>query len=104
MQLNFFSAEGEMYNNSKVMNEIKANISKNFRRHENDNGSTSVQIALLTSRLESLLQHSNANKGDAASRRGLLSLVNKRKKLLIYLSRKDYDQYLNLIKALGLRR
>lgn len=86
------------------MQELKSKIAKDFQVNENDNGSSSVQIALITSRIELLITHSNNNKHDYSSRRGLVSLVEKRRKLLAYLKRKDNAKYQEVIKSLGLRR
>ena len=86
------------------MQELKSKIAKDFQVNENDNGSSSVQLALITSRIESLITNSNNNKHDYSSRRGLVSLVEKRRKLLAYLKRKDNAKYQEVIKSLGLRR
>ncbi len=69
-----------------------------------DTGSTAVQVAFLTKRIEELSQHLQAHKKDHHGRRGLLMMVGKRKRLLTYLERTDYDGYKELIGRLGLRR
>ena len=74
------------------------------RLHPTDTGSTDVQIALLTRRINALAEHLRANKHDNHSRRGLLKMVGRRRRLLNYLSRTEHDRYLQLIADLGLRR
>lgn len=81
-----------------------AEIIKEYGRDENDTGSTEVQVALLTHRLNALSLHLQANKKDKHGQRGLLKMVGQRKKLLAYLERTDYEGYKTLIKRLGLRR
>ncbi len=80
-----------------------AEIVKTHQRSENDTGSTEVQVALATARILYLTEHFKAHKKDNHSRRGLMALVNKRRKLLSYLKRKDNDRYYDLIKSLKLR-
>jgi len=75
-----------------------------YGRDEQDTGSTAVQVALLTARIEELSGHLQANRKDHHSRRGLLTMVGKRKRLLSYLERTDYEAYKSLIASLGLRR
>tara|TARA_Y100001935_G_C17078836_1_gene395252 strand:+ start:351 stop:611 length:261 start_codon:yes stop_codon:yes gene_type:complete len=86
------------------MQDNKNNIAKDFKISENDNGSTPVQIALLTSRIERLTEHSKINKHDYSSKRGLVTLVDQRRKLLSYLRNSDNSKYQDVIKTLGLRR
>jgi len=74
------------------------------RRHETDTGSTEVQIALLTERIQHLTEHLKIHKKDHHSRRGLLMLVGQRRRLLDYLRRNDIERYRALIAKLGLRR
>ena len=74
------------------------------RRHESDTGSTEVQIALLTERIQHLTEHLKIHKKDHHSRRGLLMLVGRRRRLLDYLRRNDVERYRALIARLGLRR
>ena len=75
-----------------------------FGENENDTGNTRVQIALLTQRINDLTTHLRTNKKDHHSRRGLLRLVGRRRRLLNYLQKKDLEGYRALIKELGLRR
>jgi small subunit ribosomal protein S15 len=84
--------------------EEKAEVAKKFARAPNDTGSPEVQVALLSARIQSLGGHFAANKKDHHSRRGLLKMVNQRRRLLDYLKRKDEARYLKLIGDLGLRR
>lgn len=84
--------------------EQKAAILKEFGRSENDTGSTEVQVALLTHNINQLQDHFKDHKKDHHSRRGLIRMVNQRRKLLDYLARSDRDRYLDLIKRLNLRR
>jgi len=84
--------------------EIKREIIERFKLHDKDTGSTEVQVALLTSRINRLTEHFKVHKKDHHSRRGLLKLVARRRKLLNYLKRKDEQRYLALIKELGLRK
>jgi len=84
--------------------EKKAAIDTDFARAEGDTGSPEVQVALLTANIEGLQDHFKVNKHDHHSRRGLIRMVNQRRKLLDYLKGKDADRYLELIKRLGLRR
>ncbi len=75
-----------------------------FQLHEKDTGSSDVQIAVLTKRIEHLTEHLKANAHDHNSRRGLIMMVNRRRKLLDYLKRTAEPRYLALVKELGLRR
>ncbi|WP_295446390.1 30S ribosomal protein S15 [uncultured Thiodictyon sp.] len=75
-----------------------------YARAENDTGSPEVQVALLTARIQGLTDHFSAHKHDHHSRRGLVRMVNSRRKLLDYLKREDVDRYRALIARLGLRR
>ncbi len=84
--------------------EQKAEIVKEFGANETDTGSPEVQVALLTRNIEGLQGHFKANGKDHHSRRGLIRMVNQRRKLLDYLKRKDVERYASLIKRLGLRR
>jgi len=82
----------------------KQAIVKDYQRGANDTGSPEVQVALLTARINHLTPHFTENKKDHHSRRGLLRLVNQRRKLLEYLKGKDSDRYRSLIERLGLRK
>ena len=75
-----------------------------YARGERDTGSPEVQVALLTARIQQLTGHFNTHKHDHHSRRGLVRMVNSRRKLLDYLKGKDLDRYRELIARLGLRR
>lgn len=80
------------------------NPAAGLQLHDRDTGSADVQIALLTSRINHLTGHLTANKKDVSSRRGLLRMVARRRKLLDYLSRTDGERYQKVLAALGLRR
>ena len=84
--------------------EQRQEIIKDYQTSDNDTGSPEVQVALLTARINNLSDHFKNHKKDIHSRRGLLKLINQRRKLLAYTKRKDADRYQNLIKRLGLRR
>lgn len=84
--------------------ELKQEIVNKFGKNSTDTGSTEVQVALLTRRINELTDHFRTHKKDNHSRLGLLKLVGQRRRLLDYLSRKDIDHYRSLIKELGLRR
>ena len=82
----------------------KAELIKKFARTEGDTGSPEVQVAILTERITNLTDHFKTNKKDNHSRRGLLTMVATRRKLLDYVKRKSEDRYQELIKELGIRR
>ncbi|MEP6952795.1 MAG: 30S ribosomal protein S15 [Solirubrobacteraceae bacterium] len=84
--------------------EKKAELTKQFGANEKDTGNTRVQIALLSARIAELTEHLRDHKKDHHSRRGLLMLVGRRRRLLNYMQKKDLDGYRSLIKELGLRR
>jgi len=81
----------------------KATIIEEFRQHPNDTGSPEVQVALLTRRIEFLTEHFKSFNKDYHSRRGLLRLVGRRRRLLDYLKGKDITRYRKLVEQLGLR-
>ncbi len=81
----------------------KTSIKQDFRRHENDSGSSEVQIALLTSRINELTEHLKRNMKDHGSRRGLIMMVSQRRSLLDYLRKNDADKYQAVVQKLGLR-
>ncbi|MDR2682128.1 MAG: 30S ribosomal protein S15 [Holosporaceae bacterium] len=83
--------------------ENKQEIINKFATHKGDTGSPEVQVAILTARINSLGDHMNVHTKDFHSRRGLLAMVSKRRKLLDYLKRINSDRYASLIKTLGLR-
>ena len=82
----------------------KTDIINKFELHKGDTGSTEVQVALLTERINQLTGHMAANRHDYHSQRGLLKLVGQRRRLLAYLSREDVSRYHSLIARLGLRK
>ncbi len=82
----------------------KAQVVKTYQRTAKDTGSTEVQVALLTERINSLTDHFKSHVKDFHSRRGLLKMVSQRRKLLDYLKFKDADKYRDLIEKLGLRK
>ncbi len=84
--------------------EKKNEIVNEYKRDESDTGSPEVQVALLTHNINSLQEHFSDHKKDHHSRRGLIRMVNRRRKLLDYLKNKDAERYADLIKRLGLRR
>jgi small subunit ribosomal protein S15 len=84
--------------------ERKAELAGKYGRGENDTGSTEVQVALLTERINELTEHLREHKKDHHSRRGLLMLVGQRRRLLRYLERTDLERYRGLVAELGLRR
>ncbi|MBI4214121.1 MAG: 30S ribosomal protein S15 [Chloroflexi bacterium] len=84
--------------------EIKHEIIEKHQQHANDSGSTDVQVAVLTRRINDLVQHLRLHSHDHSTRRGLLRMVGRRRRLLDYLRRKDYERYRGLIGTLGLRR
>ena len=79
-------------------------VIEKYRTHKNDNGSSEVQIALLTARIVELTEHLRAHKHDHSTRRGLLKLVGQRRRLLNYLNSEDVDRYRTVISKLGLRK
>lgn len=84
--------------------ESKNEIIKDYQTEDGDTGSPEVQVALLTHNINSLQEHFREHKKDHHSRRGLIRMVNQRRKLLDYLNGKDASRYAELIKRLGLRR
>ena len=82
----------------------KAEVVKAYAQKEGDTGSPEVQVALLTANIEALQGHFKTHKKDHHGRRGLIHMVNQRRKLLDYLAGKDRSRYLSLIERLGLRR
>ena len=84
--------------------EKKTDIINKFKTHEQDTGSTEVQVAMITERINQLTGHMMANRHDYHTQRGLLKLVGQRRRLLAYLSKEDVGRYNRLIKELGLRK
>ncbi|MFT5721842.1 MAG: small subunit ribosomal protein S15 [Motiliproteus sp.] len=87
-----------------LLTEEKAAILADYQQKEGDTGSPEVQVALLTANILGLQSHFKANKKDHHSRRGLIRMVNQRRKLLDYLKSKNVERYTTLIGRLGLRR
>lgn len=86
-----------------ITHERKNQLIEEYRLSEGDRGSVQVQTAILSERIRNLAEHLKSNKKDYASQRGLLLLVGRRRRLLRYLKRTNYSEYLNLIGSLGLR-
>ena len=86
-----------------ITKENKKDLIDKFSKNEKDTGSAGVQIAVLTERIKNLTEHFKTHNKDNHSKRGLVSLVNKRKKLLNYLSKKNKSEYSDLIKKLNIR-
>ena len=86
-----------------ITKESKKNLITEFAKNTNDTGSTSVQIAVISERIKNLTEHFKIHNKDNHSKRGLVALVNKRKKLLNYLSRRNKSEYSDLIKKLNIR-
>ncbi len=87
-----------------LLQEQKSALISDYRRGETDTGSPEVQVALLSKRIEELTEHLKTHAKDHHSRRGLLQMVGKRRRLLDYLKREDIERYRALISRLGLRR
>jgi small subunit ribosomal protein S15 len=87
-----------------ITSEKKAKIAQDLGSGKNDSGSSAVQVGIMTARIAELTDHLKTHKHDFASRRALLQLVGKRKRLLKYIAEKDSKEYLALIKKLGIRR
>lgn len=83
--------------------DAKAEIIGEYHRHESDTGSPEVQVAILTKRINQLTEHLRNNKHDESSRRGLLKMVGRRRRLLAYLRRRDLARYQALVERLNLR-
>lgn len=86
-----------------LLKEQKLEIMSNYGKHDGDTGSVEVQIAMLTKRIADLTQHLRTNKHDESSRRGLLKMVGRRRRLLSYLRKNNYASYVALNEKLGLR-
>lgn len=87
-----------------LLKEVKSQLIKKHRRSELDTGSSEVQVAILTKRIDQLTEHFKVHKKDNHGRRGLIHLVNQRRKLLDYLKRTDAPKYTQLIKELEIRK
>ena len=90
--------------NTMIRKEEKSAVIEANKTHENDTGSPEVQVAILTARIQQLTEHLKVHKHDNHSRRGLLKMVGKRRKLLDYLAKKDIERYRALIAKLGIRK
>ena len=86
-----------------IKKETKKELIDKFSKNKNDTGSAEIQIAILSERINNLIEHFKFHKHDKHSKRGLVSLVNNRKKLLNYVSKKDNKRYQELIKELKIR-
>ena len=86
-----------------IKQETKKEIISKFANNKNDTGSPQVQIAVISERINNLIEHFKTHKHDKHSKRGLVALVNKRKKLLVYLFKKDNIKYKEIIKELNIR-
>lgn len=87
-----------------IMKEKKKGLIESFKEHDGDTGSTPVQIALITERINLLTEHFKVHKKDHHSRQGLLKLVSQRRKLLEYLKRESSDEYQEILDKLNLRK
>lgn len=87
-----------------ITKERKEELIRDFRRKDEDTGSAEVQIALLTTRINDLTEHLRTHRKDFASRRGLLGMVSRRRRLLNYLRRTSPERYLDMLRRLGLRK
>ncbi len=86
------------------MSQAKEEVIREFRMHDTDTGSTDVQVALLTQRINELTGHFKTHTKDHHSRRGLLKLVGQRRRLLDYMKRRDAERYRQVIERLGIRK
>jgi len=84
--------------------ERKTELIGSFRKSSQDTGSPEIQVAVLTERINNLTEHFRSHKNDLHSRRGLLKMVSRRRRLLDYLKRSDSEQYQSIIQQLGLRK
>jgi small subunit ribosomal protein S15 len=87
-----------------TVREVKEKIVGDYKTHDADTGSSQVQIALLTQRINELTEHFKTHSKDNHSKRGLLKMISRRRKLLDYLRKRDINQYHDIILKLGLRR
>jgi small subunit ribosomal protein S15 len=92
------------YGGVTMLKERKKELITKFRASEKDTGSPEIQIALLTERITHLTEHLKTHPKDHHSRRGLLMMVGKRRRLLNYLTKQDIERYRSIVKELGLRR
>ena len=87
----------------EILKQELQEIKKKFQRYPGDTGSSEVQVALLTSKIKMLSEHLTQHRKDYSSKRGVVAMINRRRKLLQYLRRHDYDRYITLIAKLGLK-
>ena len=87
-----------------ITKENRAEIVKAFQREDGDTGSPDIQIAILTTRINNLTEHMRSNKKDYSTRRGLLGMVSRRRRLLDYVRKIDADRYLDIIERLNIRK
>lgn len=98
------SKKGDKADVMTIDKDSKNKLMQEFARHENDTGSPEVQVAILSSRISLLTDHLRENQHDESSRRGLLKMVGRRRRLLSYLRRKDFERYMALTDHLKIRR
>ncbi len=96
--------QGATLQEGERVSEAKVEVIEQFRQHPKDTGSPEVQIALLSERINYLTSHLKSHVKDHASRRGLIMMVNKRRRLLDYLNRRDPDRYREIVERLSLRK
>ena len=87
-----------------ITKEKKEDLVKEFQREAGDSGSPDVQIAIMTTRIQNLTAHMQKNKKDYSTRRGLLGMVSRRRRLLDYVRKHDADRYLDLLERLNIRK
>ena len=87
-----------------IENIKKEDLIKEFGKDKNDSGATEAQIAIITERINNITNHLKTNKKDHSGRRGLVNLVSKRKRLIIYLKRINVNSYMNIIEKLNIRK
>lgn len=87
-----------------ITKDKKSEVVGEFKQSEGDTGSPDVQIAILTTRINNLTEHMRTHKKDYSTRRGLLGMVSRRRRLLDYVREKDPDRYLDLLERLGIRK
>ena len=102
--INYSTSNFEEVKKLTLVREDKKKVIEKFKTHENDTGSTEVQVAILTKKINRLNEHLKLNKKDHHSRRSLIIMVGKRKRLLGYLKSNDIGRYKKIIKELGLRK
>ena len=87
-----------------IENNKKEELIKEFGKDKNDSGATEAQIAIITERIKNITNHLKTNKKDHSGRRGLVNLVSRRKRLIIYLKRINVNNYMNIIEKLNIRK